>query len=277
MGKLYKWGLSLTAFLILWLLTAESSPAGYISIETTLSLNVKGKTLEVMVYSTNKGDESAYNVQAEISAMGSNIFSRRLSELKVNEGYKVSQKLPITLDKHGTYPVILTLHYTDANQYPFSAITCQTFTYSEELLPMLVGDMESISISDKGKIRLTLKNLTDKRINGRTYLVTPKELTVSQELRQININPKAMQSLGFTIKNLSALHGSTYTVYAISEVEDRHIHYTSLSSGAVKIVHPKRVFGLSYIVIITLLVITCLIFLYLQFLRRRSRKSKMTG
>lgn len=255
-------------FLISWLLvTVTPVTASYISLTTTLSSKVEDQNLKVAVSVTNKGDESAYNVQAELVVNGKQILSEKKAELTVNSSYQFQTTIPISKTKPGTYPLVLILHYTDANQYPFSALTCQTFAYKREATPPIFGQLKPVTFSKEGKLHFSLKNLSDSKIKVKTYLVVPKELTTVDKEKEIVSAPRSEQSLNFLLKNFSALAGSTYQVFAISETEDREFHYTSISPGTVKIVTSSEIFGLGYSAILIILAVLLIIFIGAQFLK----------
>ena len=245
------------------------SYASYISLNTTLTSSIKDKTLVISGSTINKGDESAHNVKAEIKVKDKDIMSNKISELKVNGTYTFEEKFNLNLDKPGTYPVILTIHYTDANQYPFAALSCQTFSYKKDVVAPIFGQLGSITISKEGKIKFALKNFSDKNIKTKTVLVTPRELSVQNSLVQMDLAPKYEGSVDFFVKNFSALNKSTYQVYAVSETEDESAHYTSISQGIIKVIEIKTIFGLNYTIIISLLVILIAVFFAAQFLKKK--------
>lgn len=266
MRKICLWSLVFS----LWsLVFFDLASASYISLNTTLTSKVEKNELKVMVSTINKGDESAYNVRAEIKMGGKEILSDKEPELPVNGIYRANFSVPLSLGKPGTYPLILIMHYTDANQYPFSALTVQTFAYGKEAPSPLFGQAKSTSFSKEGWLRLTLKNLGDREIKANTYLVAPRELTVEEEKLSLSISPKSEQSTRFRLKNFSALNGSTYQLFAVSEFEDQGLHHTSVAPGTVKIVAAQEIFGLSYTAIFIILGALLIIFVGSQFFRKK--------
>lgn len=242
--------------------------ASYISLNTTLSSKVEGRTLKVSVLSVNKGDESAYNVQAEFKAGGKEILAEKRTELPVGASYQAQASIPLSATRLGNYPLTLIMHYTDANQYPFSALTAQTFVYKKEAPSPLFGQVKSTVFSKEGKLRFKLKNLGDKKIIAKAYLVAPRELTVEEQKLELAVDPKSEQSAGFTVRNFSALSGSTYQVFAVSEFDDAGVHYANIAPGTIKIVEERGFLGLSQTVIIVILAALVLVFLGAQFIKK---------
>lgn len=250
-------------------LPITSSFASHISLETTISSEIIDNQLKVKVISINKGDESAHNVRAQIQVGSKKILADKKTELTVGEIYQVIKTFPLSLKKPGSYPLILTMHYTDANQYPFSVLKCQTFGYKKEAVSPIFSSLNSITLSKNGNLNLTIKNLEQKDVKTKSRIIIPRELTVDKETCELDIPKKSQQKIIFPIKNLSALNGSTYHIFAISELEDKELHYTNISSGTVKIIISKNIFGLNYTTIIILLAVLIIFFVAAQFFKKK--------
>ncbi|MEE8637769.1 MAG: hypothetical protein V3T21_01860 [Candidatus Margulisiibacteriota bacterium] len=256
--------------LLILFLGAYSAAASYISLQTSVTSRVVKNTLKVSVSAINKGDEPAHNVQAEIRVKEKTIPAKKLAQLGVNQVYRAQASFNLSHKKPGEYPLIVTMHYADANLYPFSALTSQTFSYkTDALVSEIFGSMQSTTFWKKGKVKLTLKNMSRSEVKASTYLVVPRELTVAEKPFELSIPSKSARDLNFEIENFSALHGSSYQVFAISEYEKNGVYQTSISPGTVKIIKTREIFGINYTVIIVVLLLMVLIFVAAQFLKKK--------
>lgn len=255
--------------LLVMLLVATQANASYISLSTTLSSKVEGKNLKVMLSSTNQGDESAYNVQAEIKVKGQSLLAEKRPELTINTAYQAQFDVPLTHQLPGNYPLILILHYTDANQYPFSALSVQSYAFGREAPSPIYGQAKATAFAQEGELRFTLKNLGENEIGVKTYLVTPRELSLGQELVELVLAPKSEENASFKLKNFSALNGSSYQLYAVSEYESGGLHYTSVAPGTVKITAEESFLGISYLLIYLLLAFLIVAFVAAQFIKKK--------
>jgi hypothetical protein len=253
---------------VLILLTAAAA-ASYISLNTSLDSKVDGKTLKALVTSVNKGDEPAYNVQAEIR-LGNKVFlGAKKTELPVGVSYQVPFSLPLTHKLPGQYPLVLVMHYTDANQYPFSALSVQTYTYQTEPPPTEVfGRIRSATFWREGRMALTLKNLSNMMVLVKTKLVTPRELIVGEISSEVIIAPKAERHLDLPIENFSALSGSTYQLFAVAEYDKDNLHHTAVAPGMAKIVEGKSIGGIDYTYLVIILIALVIIFLLYQIFKK---------
>ncbi len=252
----------LLSFLIFFSLSASAS---YISLNTTVTSKVSGNNLRVEISAINKGDEAAHNVQAEVRVGDKKILASKKHELGINQTYKAFADFRLGFKSPGQYPLIVILHYADANQYPFSALTCQTYSYKAEDLPSeIFGSLKSISFWEKGKTKLTLKNMGDSEKVASTYLVVPRELSIERKSYEMVIPPKSKAEKSFMIENFSALGGSSYQVFAISEFEEEGIHQTSIIPGMIKIVERRTFLGIDYVYLIVVLIVLVVLFVVFQ-------------
>lgn len=246
--------------------TAEAS---YISLKTALSAKIENNVLKVMTTVVNRGDETAYNIQAEVKAAGKEMLTEKEAELPVNRTYHANFSIPLPRQKPGTYPLVLKMYYTDANQYPFSALSCQPIINQKEAVSPLFGNLKSVSFSKEGKIEYILKNFSDLAVAAEAALVLPRELTTDKGRQRVLLPPRSEKTLYFPIRNFSALPGSSYQVFAVSESEDQVLHYTQVSPGTVTIVAAQGIFGLTYFNLFLILVVLLMVFIIAQFYTRK--------
>lgn len=244
--------------------TAYASSASYISLRTTVDTKVDKNILKVMVSAVNKGDEAAHNVQAELRVGDKKFLAQKRQELRVDATYKAMADFKLDLKRPGQYPLIIVLHYTDANQYPFSALSVPTFIYKEERAGELFSQLSSAKFTQNGAVRLVLKNMGENEVRAISQLVVPRELTAEKSRVEALLSPRSKKRLYFEVENFSALAGSSYQVFAITEYEREGIHYTVVSPGTVSIVE-KNFFRDYQLYIFGLIIILLAIFIFLQF------------
>lgn len=250
-------------------LLASSASAGYISLTSTTNVRVEKGKLLFDLKSINRGDESAFNVRAELRLAGKSYLANKVQELPINHVYNAKLSLPLAYTTPGTYPLVLVLHYTDANQYPFSALIVPTFTLGEEIPSPLFGQATSVTFAKEGKINFQLKNLGSRPVEAQTYLVYPRELNVAEEKLSLSIPAKGVSNGSFSLTNFSALNGSTYQLFIISEFNDEGRHFTSVTPATVRIVEQKSLFGISYPILFGLLALLIIFFVFSQFYNRQ--------
>ena len=250
-------------------LLVSASFGSYISLNTTVTSKIDGNTLQVVVTAVNKGDESAYSVQAELNVAGEKILAKKVPELGIDETYKITKFIDLDLKDKGQYPLIVTMHYADANQYPFSALTAQTFPYQAEDLPSeAFGRMRSTTFWKEGKVTLTLKNMGAEDIETTTNLIVPRELTARAKQIKMNIAAKSERKVGIDLENFSALSGSTYQVFAVSEFVIDGVHHVAITPGTAKIIEQKAILGINYTYLMVLLVLLILLFIVFQIFKK---------
>jgi hypothetical protein len=261
---------------VIFLLALSPTPvkASFITLETHANPTYDGKRFKMAVDVTNKGDESAYNVQISADINGQMSTTPAKDNLQVKEKHSVEVATDMTLTKAGRYPVIVTVDYTDANQYPFSAISITHFVYRENLPSQVFGTLQNIEISTTGSLTLSLKNLDEKEKNVTVRLVLPKELSSPSLLRTIPLKAKSEEKVSFDVKNFSALPGSTYSIFAIMGYDAGDLHYSASVGGNIKVMQDQGFVKSNQRLLIGLAIVFGAVFVYFNlraFLTRRSR------
>ena len=246
-------------------LVAQSASAGFIRLATSISSKIEGGTLTVLVTVCNEGDESAYSGQIEFLVGGEKYMSKKVEEFAVGVTNSFIQQIELSMETPGAYPLIATLHYADANQYPFSAMKAHIFPYEIEAGPSeIFGTIKETTFWKEGTVKLNLKNLGMSNIQTTTQLICPRELSVDEGSRNILVPAKSSGKAQFSLKNFAALSGSTYIVFAVSESEKNGVHHTTITPGVVKLKEQKKILGVSYGVLAAVLVVLVLVFVGFQ-------------
>jgi hypothetical protein len=256
-------------FTFYFLLFTFPARASFISLNTTLTSHYEHGRLLAKVSVLNKGDEPAYNVRAEFKAGGQALLAKKSLSLPIGGTYQAEQAVPLSLALPGTYPLTLIMHYTDANQYPFSALTLQTFIYRQEAPAPIVGRVNSTAFDKEGNLSFKLKNSGERPITTKTTLIVPAELSVKESQRALVIEPGSEQGSGFSVQNFSALSGSTYQVFAVTEFDDGGLHHTAIAPGIIKISTEHNFLGLDAAVYVVILIVLIVLFIGAQFLRKK--------
>jgi hypothetical protein len=132
--------------------------------------------------------------------------------------------------------------------------------------------MKSISFWKEGETALKLKNMSEVALNVKSSLVVPRELTVLDESRTVDLPPKTEKDVAFAIKNFSALSGSNYQVLAVSEYERDGMHQTNIAPGTIKIHESKTLLGINYTYLYAILAGLIVLFLISQLFFPRNKK-----
>ncbi len=251
----------------------QMSYAGFITIETKTTASVSGKDIKISVAINNKGDESAHNVRIDLILLSKHYYGKIKDSLRANEKYEEEFAPTIELQKPGSYPFIVSVVYNDANLYPFNALSTGYLDYQESVASKISGKIAGISLSDKNTGAVIISN-SDRVQRDISYeLDVSKELIIEPTRGTIAVGPGRRGVIPFTVKNISALPGSTYAVFALLEYEDSEHHYSASTSGPITIGNHQ--FTKKYRnYLVTLLVILLLIVIVSNFRRKERYASK---
>jgi hypothetical protein len=243
--------------------------AGYIRLDTEVTSVVEKGELKVSITLTNRGNEAAYNLQGEIDTGGNPVPIGKKEELAIDESCRVVSLLDLSPGKPGSYPLTVTVSYRDSNGHPFSSVTCTTFVYEKEPLPLIFGQIEAITFSRKAALTLTLNNLDETELATSTRLVVPREVTAEGEAQECLVPPRSKTSLLFHVKNFNALAGSTYPIFFVTEFEKGEEHHTEISQGSIS-VSEWNFFEEYRYYLVALIILLLFFFILLQFVKRGS-------
>ena len=249
--------------------------ASRISLELSVEVTRNDRTWSGHVLITNRGDEAAYDVQATLRAFGRENRSSMVKQLAVEEKWEPEIPIPESMDSQvvpGRYPVVLQVSYSDVNGHPFSALSVNFLEFDEALVSQINGALQATPISGNGKLILKLQNVDEKPIEANVEWVFPKELMPDRSVERIRINGKGSVVIKRRVRNLSALPGSQYPVFAIMEYDKNGRHFTTNAMTAVTVVEPASFVSSIRVPLFVLLAILAAVIVVLQFRHRRSGK-----
>lgn len=192
--------------------------------------------LNVVISVTNSGKESAHKLHPSVQAGTVKVALPELLELKPNSSHQFTASIRSESAKTGTYPLFVTLGYSDANGYSFSAIATNSYSAREASSSDIFGILTAGPISDEGELLLKLKNnsLQSQQVTLTPFL--PAELSAKGLPPTATLAPGSEQELKARLSNFSALGGSRYPVFITAEYEIADRHYTSVITTMVNIV-----------------------------------------
>ena len=209
--------------------------AGKISLETQIQVSGPKDLLHVTVSVTNRGDESAYNVQIKAESLNPPLQSPMQQILPIGKTFSATFEQSIKNLPPGRYPLLLRILYADANMYPFSAPATSFFIHEQNAAPDLLGILEGSRMGRSGRLLLKLRNPGEQAKQVHVRLFLTQELSADNPLHDIELSPHQETSLRFPVRNFSALEGSTYAVYAVLEYDQGGLHYSTLAPGTLQI------------------------------------------
>ncbi len=261
--------MKIAIYFLMLLLVAGLVNASYISITSNAKIEVANGTLTIRANVTNKGDESAHNVQVWVDAAGESKSGEIFDRVGIEQTISTVLEFDISELGKGRYPVIMRVDYADANLYMFSALTSSYYVVKENVNPDVFASLSELEISKTGTIKLTLKNLADKERPLNVKLALPKELSSFNTEQRVTLSPKSEKTINFEIDRFSALIGSTYVVYAIVEYDENDAHYTTFAQNFVKVVEKKSIFNIPPGVLIAVVAVLIIAFIALQFKKKK--------
>ena len=233
------------ALAVIALLVSISVMASRITMVTDYSVTEGPDGLTLDVKATNQGDEPAYGIQFEVRIGDRNFTSTSVPLLGVNKTTSADFSIHDIFPLPGHYPVLVKVHYQDANKYPFTAASVGFYDYQHPVVSRVLIRSEDAVIPSNGKgaVNYTVRNNDSVEHDLILTLHLPDELATLKYSDGLSIGPGQTKSLQYTIENFSALENSGYAIALVAEYEDGKSHYSTAGSGTIRITGPDTMGG----------------------------------
>jgi hypothetical protein len=223
-------------------LLAGTAWAGSISITTTQNAHLDGRMLVVAVTIGNSGDEAAHAVTPLVRFAGKEARGKRIDALQPNAKAQDTVSLDVGELATGTWPYLVAVDYTDANQYPFQAVQGGRLAVGNPPpAKVAISSMVAGKLAKTAELDLKLKNLEGVARSASLRVMPPDGIEASPATTEVSLEPWQEKTLAVTLTNRTALAGSKYPVFAAVEYDADGTHFAVLGQGVVDIV-PSETF-----------------------------------
>ena len=222
------------------LFASSSVVASFITLATGFSVTEAADGLTLNVTTTNQGDESAYGIQFEVQIGKQNFTSASVPQLGVNETTSSDFSILDAFDLPGHYPVLIKIHYKDANTYPFTSLAVGFYDFQQPVVSKVLIRAEDTGIPSNGKgvMKYTVRNNDSVEHDLVLRLHLPDELAALKDSDSLTLGPRESKSLQYMVENFSALENSSYAIALVAEYQDGERHYSTAGSGTIRITEP---------------------------------------
>ena len=234
---------ALLLWVFLWIFSSSApAAADILKIETETTVEVSPDRVTASVAFANRGTAPAYNLQAHLTALGLTDASPVVAHLDPGQSERAFFEREIKGVGKGRYPMTVRVDFHDANQYPFSALSGMTFHIGEAVNPDLAALTRDMTLGKGGMLRFDVKNLGLKPEKITATLVLPKEFSSPQPKSAFEIDQRSEKTLGFEIRNFSALPGAAYPVFCYFEYDSEGVHHTALARSLITVAQDENLF-----------------------------------
>ncbi len=252
------------------LVAGGTAMASIITLETTTAVTVDKETANVHVTVVNKGDETAYNVRIQAELNKEKKAGSHKEQLDVNGEQTQDVAFEMKGMKPGRYPMTLYVDYTDRNQYPSTALSVVYVDYQDHAASRVTGEMKPLEISEREKMIIVIKILENTGKDTKVRLIVPKEFSGEPPVTELKLPPGGEKTLVYEVKNLAALPGSRYPIYAVIEYDDEQYHYANAVSEMVSVTEKRSVFTVYQRPLIAAALVLIAIVVYLNVRKKRA-------
>jgi hypothetical protein len=249
---------------------ARPVAAKSISINMSITPEVRAGELAVRIKVSNTGDEAAGSVTPVVRMGDKEARGTRREALAPNESMEETVTLPIGDIGAGRWPFRVAVDYTDANQYPFQALHVALVTVGNPSPARIaLPEVKVEKLSDEGEMTAKVKNLAGAARKVKIAAYVPEGLEVTSAAPEIDVEPWGEKSVSIDLKNRTALAGSRYPLFAAAEYDDEGTHYAVVGTGVVEIGASSSIVRPTLLTIGGVLVVGWLVLIGWRLARRR--------
>ncbi len=197
-----------------------------ISLDVIPSASFANGNAEINVLLINTGNEPAFSVRIKASIADIFAISDETTHIQPGERKRVPLFLPSLPHPPGIHTVVIEASYTDGNRHPFTALG-STHLVTANVEPdndAVSACLDPALLKKTTQIKLRLTTQHSDPIHVKTILVLPSEITCSEPEKQLIVMPGQTNEVCFHITNISALNGSTYSIFAVVDYLHNNQH-----------------------------------------------------
>ena len=227
-------------FFLLILILTQNIFGGYIALETSTSSTLRNKTeFDISSNILNKGNEPAINVYQELTLEDQTISTDVTKLLPSNSATSFKATFTKLQLAKGRYYIIIRNHYSDINNYPFSAISSiPILTAIPEERPLFEPTSIESEIKKNGIVNIKLNAQADELPKtGKISLYLPRNLEASPPVKISDGNWP--ETVSFDVNNITGLPNSTFIYEAIIEYDHKEFHESISCDGIIKLLPSK--------------------------------------
>ena len=217
------------------LFIAGNALAGTITIRMQTTLTVSADRIEVLITAANLGTEPAHDLQAFLHIFDRSLASGITPRLDVGQTRSFRLHLPIPSAKKGHFPFIGEVLYHDANNQPFSALSCDVFHLKHKAVSELTGHVSNLTIKGSGKLSVQICNPLSRPLNCTATLHLPKGLATPLRQKYFAIDPNREKIIEFQVIDRYETESAVYPIFCALEYEEGGVHYSKILQSTVRI------------------------------------------
>ena len=213
-------------FLLVLGLTASRAPAGHLALDVQPSTTLRDGQVTVSALIRNIGTETAMSVRADVLRPMRGSAGDEREFLAPGEACRTSIAIGTPPPVPGTHTVVMGVQYTDIYGHPYSCLAAVPLVTDFEPgrgSPTLTVTTTRAKPDETGlTVNVAASDHAD--VHGTLALCLPAEWSTPKESVEVHIPAGTSQDVTFSVKNRSALPGSTYLAIVLLDHESAGRH-----------------------------------------------------
>lgn len=216
------------------LLSQTITSAGFLTINTSLTVREFDDYIEVEVTVTNLGQDTAHTVGVTLYALDQTWTSDSIRKLdgKDTETFIFT---PSLTERHtGSYPIAVDVIFHDEYRHPFSSLCCTIFSVRGNALSTVEGTATDVTIHPDGNLILKARTSEAPPKDVRATLVLPSVIHAKSKEQRLQLSEDE-GTLVFPVTNYKALPATQHPYYFFLEYDENNRHYSTMVRAQIEI------------------------------------------
>jgi len=222
-------------FLLMSVVPAVPSWGGALIINSRSTLSISADRIRVDVFAENKGNESAYGVQAHLYIFDRHLSADAVVDLGVNQNRIFHFEVPLPTALKGEFPFVGEVLYHDVSGLPVTAFSAGTFNLGSAGGGRLSGRAPDLTLTANESVSVTVSSGDPKPRDVIATLYLPRALTTPQKQKQITLAPFGTITVDFPLTSRPGAGGEIYTVFCTLTYHDAGAAHAAVVRTAVHV------------------------------------------
>ncbi|MFP6626493.1 MAG: 6-pyruvoyl-tetrahydropterin synthase-related protein [Deltaproteobacteria bacterium] len=216
-----------------------TASAGTISFKITTTVETSAG-IKVVLDVTNTGNEAAYSLVPRLVYSSHLLNGARLAKLDPGGSYSWNLTILEETPPPGAYALVVRLGYTDANTYPFEALSAIPFDVGTLRKRPVTGRLQAPTLkgNDKVEAKLSLAVPAGRGEHFAVRLIVPRGLTAKPLRQEFTLGADRHAVLPLSLGNSGLLPNTRVALLALVESRDQGSPQTDVVQGIITIGQP---------------------------------------
>jgi len=207
-----------------------------LKIQSKLSVTIKKDTIDIRLFILNKGQETAYDINARVHFLGEVKESATIHHLHSGNSETITMLFDLQKNRIGDYPLIIQIQFHDINLYPFYSLNCTPIhIHCQKLKDLFAVHVPKVEISSQKNIHVQINNMDHLKKAVTVQMIVPDSFSCKNQGQQRLLTKGQSTDIEYSIVKQDALPGTTHFGYVLVTYKKDSIPHAQVTSFKIEV------------------------------------------